>query len=313
MHLGNGAITPGCAAVTFAAASAGFSMATMKLRRAKIERDRLLTAGALTCSIFAAQLVNVSVLPFSSAHLVGGVLAAWVLGPSLGSISMTIVLATQALFMGDGGLMTLGANILNMALLPSAIVALMRGRPTRTTAGVAAAAAVVGAAVLIIGEVALFRSGDQLHGLNAFALQMVGIHVWISIPEGLLTVAILTAMGGIVAPGQLRLDQTRLAACWGMAALLILCILPFASQTPDGYEASAQRSGMNALLAEGQEEVASVSQFNATIARCQNEIVIRVQETLASDQLAALASTAVAGLSVYGVASLLTRRRTTPG
>jgi cobalt/nickel transport system permease protein len=308
MHLGNGAITPECAAVAFTVAGGGLSLAARSLRRTEIDRDRLLTAGALTGAIFAAQMVNISVLPFSSAHLVGGALAAWVLGPALGAFAMAVVLTSQALLLGDGGLMTLGANIINMALLPSATVALIRGRPTRAVAGAAAATAVVGAAVLIIGEVGLFRSAAQLHGLGAFAGQMIGIHLWIALPEGLLTVAILCALGGVVVPGQLRLDQTRLAGCWGAAALLILCLLPFASPMPDGYEAAAERSGMTALLAEEEPEIESVGQTNARVARIQDLIVMAVHQTLASDQLLGLVSTTLTGLAAYGVTYLVARR-----
>jgi cobalt/nickel transport system permease protein len=258
-------------------------------------------------------MVNISVLPFSSAHLVGGALAAWVLGPALGAVSMAVVLTSQALLLGDGGLMTLGANMINMALLPSAMVALIRGRPTRTVAGAVAAIAVVGAAVLIIGEVALFRRADQLHGLAAFAGQMLGIHLWIALPEGLLTVAILCALGGVVVPGQLRLDETRLAGCWGAAALLILCLLPFASPMPDGYEAAAERSGMIALLAEEEPEIESVGHANARVARIQDVIVLAVHQTLASDQLLGLVSMTLTGLAAYGVTYLFARRPATCG
>ena len=312
MHLGNGAVTPACAAITFATAGAGLGAATVALRHMGIDRNRLLTAGALSGAIFAAQMVNVPVLPFSSAHLVGGVLAAWVLGPALGALCMAVVLASQALLLGDGGLMALGANIINIGLLPAAVVWAVRGRSTRLTAGVTASLAVIAAALFIAGEVALFRSADQLRGFATFASQMLGIHLWIAVPEGLLTVAILMALGGVAAPGELRLDQTRLGGCWGAAALLVLCLLPLSSPMPDGYEASAERSGMTRLMAEDPADLAIVGQLNVRVAGWQETIVTSLQEIMASGQLRALVSTIFAGLTAYGVASMLTRRRMTP-
>ena len=311
MHLGNGAITPGCAAITFAAAGGGLTLAGLALRRAGIDRNRVLTAGALTGAIFAAQMVNVPVLPFSSAHLVGGVLAAWVLGPALGALSMGVVLIAQALLLGDGGVMALGANIINMGLLPAGVVSLVQRRPGRVTAGLAAAVSVVAAALFIVGEVALLRSPEQLQGLTAFSLQMLGIHLWIAIPEGLLTVAILAILGGVVAPGRMQLDQLRIGGCWGVAALLVICVLPFASPMPDGYEAAAELSGMPTLLAEDQATISSLGEMNAAFAAWQERLVARVHGVFATEQFLGLVAMGLAGLFAYGVARVAGGRQET--
>src|SRR5688500_12122204 len=126
MHLGNGALTPECAYLTLGAAAASLGFAAAQVRREPLDGHRLATAGALSAAIFAAQMVNVPVLPFSSAHLVGGVLLAWCLGPALGSLCMAAVLLVQALLLGDGGLLALGANIINMAFVPAGLVWLVR-------------------------------------------------------------------------------------------------------------------------------------------------------------------------------------------
>jgi cobalt/nickel transport system permease protein len=308
MHLGNGAITPGCAAITFAIAGAGLGLAAASIRRTKIDRDRWLTAGALTGSIFAAQMVNVPVLPFSSGHLVGGVLAAWVLGPPLGAMAMAVVVMTQALILGDGGFIALGANIINMGLLPALAVWVVRRRNSTMAAGLTASVAVVIAAVLILAESALFRSADQLVGFGSFSLKMHGIHLWIAVPEGILTVAILKVLGGIRSPGELRLDQTRLAGCWGMALLLVLCLLPCASPMPDGYETAAVQSGMERLLTEDSHQLATIGSINATIADFQDQVVLRVQAAIDSEQLVALLATGFAGLIVCWIARGLGNR-----
>lgn len=296
MHLGNGAITPGCAVLTYGAAAAGLGTAAFALRRTGLDRSQSLTAGAQTAAIFAAQLVNVPVLPFSSAHLVGGVLASWVLGPALGALSMAVVLTGQALLLGDGGLLALGANIINMALLPASIVVLARRRATVWATGCCAAGAVVAASLLIVGETALFRSDSELTSWPAFAVQMIGVHCWIAIPEGLLTVAILKALGGVRAPGELKLDETRLGGCWGVAVMLVLCLLPLASRMPDGYEASAVRSGATDVLAE-ETESAAFDARGAAAARWQNRFVDGIEEAFVNEQALALAATLCVGLT----------------
>src|SRR5262245_3746836 len=128
MHLGNGAITPECAVLTYGAAAAGLGGYVLlgKTRWRTNASEKLRLAVALGCAVFAAQTINVPVAPGMSAHLVGGALLAWILGPALGASTMMVVLTAQALLLGDGGITALGANVLNMALLPAALVALAR-------------------------------------------------------------------------------------------------------------------------------------------------------------------------------------------
>lgn len=67
--------------------------------------------------VFAAQMLNWPLPGGTSAHFVGGAFAAIVLGPSLGVLSIAIVLVVQALVFGDGGVLALGANVWNMAIV----------------------------------------------------------------------------------------------------------------------------------------------------------------------------------------------------
>lgn len=103
MHLGNEAITPECAVVALGVAAIGAGVAVAAARRSGLDRDRVRTTAALGAAVFAAQMFNVQVLPFSSVHLIGGVLLAWVLGPAIGLLTMTGILALQAVLLGDGG------------------------------------------------------------------------------------------------------------------------------------------------------------------------------------------------------------------
>src|SRR5512139_1813425 len=77
--------------------------------------------GIMAAFIFAAQMINFPVAGGTSGHLLGGALAAIMLGPWAGMLVMTAVIAVQALLFQDGGLLVMGANILNMGLVTAAI------------------------------------------------------------------------------------------------------------------------------------------------------------------------------------------------
>jgi cobalt/nickel transport system permease protein len=79
--------------------------------------NHLMRMGAIGSLIFAAQMFNFPVNSGTSGHLLGGVIAAIALGPFSGSIVIAAVLAVQSIFFADGGIMALGANILNMAVI----------------------------------------------------------------------------------------------------------------------------------------------------------------------------------------------------
>jgi len=67
--------------------------------------------------VFAGQMLNFPIAYGTSGHLVGGTFLATLLGPHAAILSMTIVLLLQAIFFADGGIFTLGTNILNMAII----------------------------------------------------------------------------------------------------------------------------------------------------------------------------------------------------
>jgi cobalt/nickel transport system permease protein len=221
-----------------------------------LNREKLELAAGLGCLVFAAQAINVPVGPAVSAHLVGGVLLAWMLGPALGAWTMALVVAVQAIALGDGGISALGANVLNMALLPAGIVAVAQRLASLSTkslqplaaVGIAASMAVPLAAVLIVAEMALFRPAAELSGWTSFVATMLGTHAWIGVLEGGLTVVLV----GALTPLASRVSQRPAwkPALVGIAAglLLLAFLLPVSSALPDGYEAAAQASGMGWLI-----------------------------------------------------------------
>jgi cobalt/nickel transport system permease protein len=252
MHLGNGAITPECAAITMGAAALGLGAAAWSMRHESVSRHKLALAGGLGVLVFAAQAVNVPILPGSSAHLVGGVLLAWALGPGLGAWVMALVLTIQALALGDGGIMSLGANVLNMALLPAGLVALGRRGEVRGSRPMLRPALLAGlsvplAALLIVGQTALFRSTAELAAWGDFAVWMVGTHLVVGLAEGGLTVVFLAAIWGGNERHVGLLTRRPLAATVALAVLLGVASI-WSSQLPDGYEASAQWANVGWLL-----------------------------------------------------------------
>ncbi|HMB23438.1 MAG TPA: energy-coupling factor ABC transporter permease, partial [Anaerolineales bacterium] len=72
--------------------------------------------GVMAAFIFAAQMINFPVAGGTSGHLLGGALAAMALGPWAGMLVMTAVIIVQGLLFQDGGLLVMGANIMNMGL-----------------------------------------------------------------------------------------------------------------------------------------------------------------------------------------------------
>jgi cobalt/nickel transport system permease protein len=167
---------------------------------------------------------------------------------------MTLVLAIQAIALGDGGLTALGANVLNMALVPASLLAVLNryaiSKPSLVRLGAAAAVSVVLAAGLIALETAAFRPLGELAGWSRFAAAMLTTHLWIGVLEGVLTAALVAALAWKALPvANRRAASPRLAYALA-AALLAMALLPLSSELPDGYEAAAESSGMAWLLSE---------------------------------------------------------------
>jgi cobalt/nickel transport system permease protein len=215
-------------------------------------------AAGLGAFIFAAQAVNVPILPGVSAHLVGGVLLAWALGPAFGGLTVALVLAVQALLLGDGGTLALGANVVNMAIVPSGLVAVARragwitadrtsigGREVAAVAALSAVAVVLAAGLIAI-EVALFKSGSELAGWTTFAQRMLSVHLLIGLAEGAATGLFVAALAWTASPAKTL--SLRPALVTAALAILTALAIPFSSELPDGYEYAAERSRQVDLL-----------------------------------------------------------------
>lgn len=200
MHAPDGFLEPGTAVVT-ALISLGILVFALRQAKSQLADKAIPLAGITAAFIFAAQMFNFPVVGGTSGHLLGGVLAAVMLGPWAGTLVMTAVVAVQALLFQDGGLLIMGANIFNMGIVGTlGGYALYRGvarllggeeRGRLPAAAVAAWASVVGGAVAM----ALQLGASDVVPLELALPAMVGVHAVIGIGEALITVAALTFIG----------------------------------------------------------------------------------------------------------------------
>jgi cobalt/nickel transport system permease protein len=203
MHIPDGFIdTPVAVAADVVAVGAmGFAF----YKASKTMDDRQVPmAGLVAAFVFAVQMLNFPVAAGTSGHLLGGALAAILVGPWLGMIAIALVIIVQAVFFADGGISALGLNVLNMAVVTS-LVGIGVFRVTRAPlpnnrTGVVVASfvgglvAVVASATAFVVEYALGGAGNAPLG-TVFAA-MGGVHILIGIGEGIITAF---AVGAVLA------------------------------------------------------------------------------------------------------------------
>ncbi|MCP8306771.1 MAG: energy-coupling factor ABC transporter permease [archaeon] len=116
MHIPDGFLDIPICIITYLAVIVFWAFSLRKMKKVLSERHIPLMA-TLTAMFFAAQMMNYPIIGGTTAHLLGGPILAIALGPYAGLISMTLILFIQALLFGDGGITTLGANVLNMGVI----------------------------------------------------------------------------------------------------------------------------------------------------------------------------------------------------
>ncbi|WP_198653433.1 energy-coupling factor ABC transporter permease [Actinocorallia populi] len=194
MHVPDGFIDAPVSAVAGVIAAAGIAVS---LRGSRRELDDLTAplAGLTAAFVFAAQMLNFPVAGGTSGHLLGGALAAILVGPFTGVLVVSVVLAVQALIFADGGLTALGVNITIMAVVTAAVGygvfrllvrVLPRSRPSATAAAFVAALVSVPASALSF--VAFYAVGGTTDvPLSTVVPAMLGVHVLIGLGEALIT------------------------------------------------------------------------------------------------------------------------------
>ncbi len=196
LHAPDGFLSVPVAAVMWVLTIVVLAYAVRQTNRTLDERAVPLM-GVMAAFIFAAQMFNFQVVGGTSGHLLGGVLAAVLLGPWAGTLVMACVVAVQALVFQDGGLVVLGANIFNMGVIGTlggyavyrALCRVLGGedRARIPAAGVAAWLSVVVAAGAMAVELAVSGTTELVIALPT----MVGVHALIGIGEAIITMAAL--------------------------------------------------------------------------------------------------------------------------
>jgi cobalt/nickel transport system permease protein len=189
-------------AVGFGGASAGGVWYGIRRTAAILDDRRIPLAGLMAAFLFAAQMVNFPIASGTSGHLIGGVLAAVLVGPWLGVVAMTVVLVVQGLLFADGGLTALGLNIFNMALIGvllgyALFRALLAFLPATRWAVMGAAAVAAWASVPLAALGFVFQyllGGEGSIPVATVASAMIGIHLLIGVVEGLITALVVGAV-----------------------------------------------------------------------------------------------------------------------
>lgn len=184
------------------AVSAGTLWASGK--RAAVDLGERLApmAGLVAAFVFALQMLNFPVAAGTSGHLLGGTLAAVLVGPWAGTICVAVVLLVQALLFADGGLTAYGVNVVLIAIIPAfvgfAIFTVVRRCSPATRASVVVASA-IGAFVSVPAAAAAFAVLYAIGGavdlsFASVLAAMVGVHVLVGIGEAVITASVVSAV-----------------------------------------------------------------------------------------------------------------------
>ncbi|MFF9770773.1 energy-coupling factor ABC transporter permease [Streptomyces sp. NPDC053086] len=283
MHVPDGFIDAPTSAVTAVVAAGALAVSLRGARRELDERTAPL-AGLVAAFIFAVQMLNFPVAAGTSGHLLGGALAAILVGPYTAVLCVSVVLLMQGVLFADGGLTALGVNITDMAIVTTVVAyAVFRGllavlprkrRSVTVASFVAALVSVPAAAVVFTLIYAIGGTTDVSIGKVATA--MIGVHVLIGIGEAVitaLTVGAVVAVRPDLVHGarglrqrlQLRVNgalveapaspttpvaaRTSRRTLWvtGLVTSLVLAgfVSFYASANPDGLEKVAHDKGID--------------------------------------------------------------------
>ncbi len=250
MHIPDGFLSLTVSIICWLITALILSVAISRSNRSLGERQVPLM-GVMAAFIFAAQMINFPVAGGTSGDLLGGALAAITLGPWAGMLVMTAVITVQGLLFQDGGLLVMGANILNMGLITAAIgYGLYRGTSmgNRTlklvVAGVAAWLSVMAAALFT--SLQLWLSGTSQ--LQIVIPAMLTVHTVIGLGEALITVAALTFIfqtrPDLIGENSASAKGSRgWVVAGALISLAVVLLSPLASADPDGLNRVAADLG----------------------------------------------------------------------
>jgi cobalt/nickel transport system permease protein len=204
MHVPDGFLDAPTSLATGVVAVAAVGIALRGARRELDDRTAPM-AGLVAAFVFAGQMINFPVAGGTSGHLLGGALAAVLVGPFTAVLCLSVVLLVQALLMADGGITALGTNITLMAVV-GVVVGYVVFRcvllvlPRRLSS--VAPAAAIGALVSVPAAAAVFATLFELGGTAAIPYDtlltaMVGWHVLIGLGEAAITGLVVASVVGV--------------------------------------------------------------------------------------------------------------------
>lgn len=254
MHMADALISP-LVGGTMWVATAAITAYSIKKIQAEMDEKKIPLMGVMGAFIFASQMINFTIpATGSSGHIGGGLILAILLGPYAGFLTIASVLAIQALFFADGGLLALGCNVFNMGFFSCFIaypliykVIMKKGYSTRRILIASIIASIIGLQMGAFGVVleTLFSGKTELP-FGTFVLLMQPIHLAIGAVEGLVTAAVVTyiwkARPEIIkkaaygeAIGNVSIKKV-VGAIVTLALITGIGLSWFASSNPDGLE-----------------------------------------------------------------------------
>ena len=219
----------------------------LAVRRAQrgFEDARVPLLGVMGAFVFAAQMINFPVGVGTTGHLVGGALLAFTLGPAPAMVAMSAILAIQALVFQDGGILALGPNLINMAILGVLAGYLPfhlwgAGKWRKAAIFLGATLSLLVSAVCALAE--LLLSGVRMPA-PVLALSLA-LFLVSALLEGAITLTVVQALEAIQ-PNAVR--RPRGVGAVGLSAILLAAVgVLFASTNPDGIERLGETTGIGA-------------------------------------------------------------------
>jgi cobalt/nickel transport system permease protein len=201
MHIPDGFIDLKTSAAVATAGAVGVGLALKGAKRQLTEKSAPL-AGLTAVFVFAVQMLNFPVAAGTSGHLLGGALAAVLVGPYAATLAITVVLIIQAFLFADGGLTALGLNLFNMSIIGVwvgyGVFLLVRKVLPQSKSSVAISAAVAGfisvpaAAAGFVFEYAI--GSTATYETSTVLTAMISTHVLIGIGEAIITFLTVSAV-----------------------------------------------------------------------------------------------------------------------
>ena len=254
MHIPDGFLNAATSIGTGVVAAGGVGAALRQTGKTISSDKRIPLAGITAAVIFVLQMINFPVALGTSGHLLGGALAAILLGPWMGVLVVTVVVGVQALVFADGGVSALGPNVFNMAIVTAlvgwAVFRLIRLVTPASRWSVLTATFLAGLLSVVASSLAFsiqYALGGQGGApLGAVFGAMASVHTIIGIGEGVISMAIVGALlstrpdlvaGAADLRGQ-SVGSSRGTVIVGalLAAVLAFGVAPIANPNPDGLE-----------------------------------------------------------------------------